>query len=283
MLRVRHAVEAAAIGTAARMISMLPRRAVLAGGRMTGRIAYYLLAEDRRVAYANVDRVFGDAESAAERARIVRGGFANLGATMFGLFWSPRLTAANFRDWIVISPESEARLAAVRASGRGLILVTPHHGDWEMASHAIGFLGYPALLVAEGMRNAAIGDMIMRMRTLSGHTTIPPRFAVLKLFRHLSRGGSIGLLIDVNGRRGRGGVWLDFFGLPVFNSAAGEELALRADAALVFVYGRPLPGGRVELVVEPEVEPSRTGDRAADEGDEPALPRPRGRAHPRAP
>jgi KDO2-lipid IV(A) lauroyltransferase len=93
---------------------------------------------------------------------------------------------------------------------------------------------------------------------------IRPRYAVLKLFKHLKRGGSIGMLIDVNGRRGRGGAWLDFFGLKVFNSTAVVELALRTGASLLFIHAKPRPDGKTEVVVQPPVELSRTGDRETD-------------------
>jgi KDO2-lipid IV(A) lauroyltransferase len=99
---------------------------------------------------------------------------------------------------------------------------------------------------------------------LSGHVTVHPRFAVVKLFKAVSRGETIGVLVDVNARRGRGGVWLDFFGLPVFNSAAIAELAIRTGAAILFGYARPLPGRRVEVVLGPEIEPPSTGDREKD-------------------
>ena len=79
-----------------------------------------------------------------------------------------------------------------------------------------------------------------------------------------SRGETIGVLVDVNARRGRGGVWLDFFGLKVFNSAAIAELAIRTGAAIIFGHAEPLPGRRVRINFGPEVVPSDTGDRERD-------------------
>jgi len=112
----------------------------------------------------------------------------------------------------------------------------------------------------------ALKQTISRLRSLSGHNTVHPRFAVVKLFKAVSRGETIGVLVDVNARRGRGGVWLDFFGLPVFNTAAIAELAIRTGAAIVFGYSEmlPGPGRRLRIAFTPEIEPANTGDRAKD-------------------
>ena len=93
---------------------------------------------------------------------------------------------------------------------------------------------------------------------------VPPQNALLKLFKHLKRGGSVAMLADVNVPRSRGGIWVDFMGLPVFTSPAAAELALRTDAMIIFGYVKPLGDDRWELVVDGEVEPVRTGDHDAD-------------------
>ncbi len=62
----------------------------------------------------------------------------------------------------------------------------------------------------------------------------------------------------------RGGVWLNFFGLPVFNNSAMAALALRTGAAIVCSVGHPLPGGRARVVYSPKIEFSPTGNYEAD-------------------
>ena len=120
------------------------------------------------------------------------------------------------------------------------------------------------MAVGADTANRAVGPFLHRMRTLSGHALIAPRYALLKLFRHLKRGGSVAMIADANVRTDRGGVWLDFFGLPVFNSYAAAELAIRCDAVILFGYVRPLPDGRSELVIEGEVVRSSAGGHDAE-------------------
>jgi lauroyl/myristoyl acyltransferase len=74
----------------------------------------------------------------------------------------------------------------------------------------------------------------------------------------------VAVLIDVNARRGRGGVWLDFFGLPVFNTAAIAELAMRTGALIVFAAALPMPGRRIRIQFGPEINVDSTGDKEKD-------------------
>ena len=262
--RLRYAIEAAGLRALAAVVPALPRPVVTALGWGVGTAAYYALREDRRVAYANLDIAFGNAKTRAERKRIVMASFRNLASNLIGLCWAPRLTAENVRRYVEVDAANWEWFGQARSRGKGVILVTPHYGDWELGSVAAGLLGSPYTTVTEPTANPAIERLVSTLRSSSGHTTVNPRFAVVKLFKALRRGETIAVLIDVNARRGRGGVWLDFFGLKVFNSAAVAELAMRTGAAIVFVAAHPLSGRRIRLEFGPQIEPSDSGNKEQD-------------------
>ena len=258
--RLRHLVEAVALRLLARALVVLPRRLAVALGEALGWAVYYLLAQDRRVALANLDIAFGDTKPKREKRRLAREAFQTFGRNLAGLFWSPRLNEGNIRRHVELDPANWQWLQQVRSRGNGVILISAHWGDWELGLLATGFLGSPCTTVTEPTTNPAIERLITGLRSASGHACVHPRFAMLKLFKALRRGGAIALMVDVNARRGRGGAWLDFFGVPVFNTPAVAQLARRTGAAIVFVTARPLPGGRVKLSFGPQVEPAAAGD-----------------------
>ena len=262
--RLRHRLEAFGLHVATAVIPKLPRDMAYGFGGLMGWLAYVLLREDRRVAYANLDIVFGPAMPRHEKRRIVRGTFQNLAANAVGLFWSPRINADNVRQYVDVDDENRGWFEEIRRRGNGVIFITPHYGDWELLSLASGYLGARYTGVMESTKNPAVSETISRLRGRSGHVIVQPRFAVVKLFKAVSRGGTVGILIDVNARRGRGGVWLDFFGLPVFNTSAVAELALRTGAAIVFAAAQPLPGRRIKIRFGPEIPVDRTGDQQKD-------------------
>jgi Kdo2-lipid IVA lauroyltransferase/acyltransferase len=261
--RVRYVLEGAILNAFGWLVRALPFRAMYAMADVIGVLTYHALRPDRRVALANLDIAFGDSKTPAEKRRIAKASFRNLSRTLVSLFWAPNLTPENFCRYGEVEPESDRHMKSLAAAGKGVILCSPHFGNWELGSVLIGFFGPQMLIVGEPTRNPAVGEKIFQLRGVSGHKVVPPQFAVLKLFRQVMRGGVTTLLVDVNGRRKRGGVWCDYFGLSVFNSSAAAELALRTGAAIVIGIGRPLSDGRVRMHYWP-LEVTPTNDRAAD-------------------
>ena len=264
LLQIRYFVTGTMLRLVALVMPLLPRSMVMGIGWVIGTGAYFLMATDRKVALANLDIAFGDSKSRREKRRIAMSACRNLALNLLGLFWGPRLNERNVRRYADVDPDNLAWFNEVRARGKGVIIITPHYGDWELGSLAAGLLGVRYTTVTEPTKNPAFEQVVSRLRSLTGHTTVPPRFAVVKLYKALARAGTVGVLIDVNGRRGRGGVWLDLFGLPVFNTSAVAELAMRTGAAIVFSAAHPLPGRRINLTFGPEIVPCDTGDREAD-------------------
>ena len=258
----RYALEAGFIACVAGMLLLVPRRAVMWLARGFGWVIYLIRPEDRRVARANLDIVLGDRVSPAEKARMARRAIQRVTMNVFGLLWAPRLTLRRIEKLVDFGNLEEC-VRRADAGGRGVIMLTSHYGDWEMLCLASAAKGIGLNMVTEPPPNPLTGRLIDRMRRATGNRTLPPRFAVLKLFRALRAGERVGLMVDVNGRRGRGGVWLDFFGLPVFNGSAAAELALRTGAAIVFGAGHPLPGGRIRITMR-HVEFAPAGNREVD-------------------
>lgn len=255
-------MEAFAFAGVARMVTLLPLRAIPVVAGALARIAYVVLPHDRKVALANLEVAFGDDMPPPVKRRLARRAFRNFAEAALGLLWAPRMTPGSVDRSVEIRGLEHIRPA--RAAGRGIVICSCHYGNWELGTLAFGFQGVPLMMVTEPTRNPAIEQRITRLRSMSGHKPVHPRFALIKLFRAISRGEAVGMLVDVNGRRGRGGVWLDFFGLPVFNSHAIAQMALRANAAVFFVWCEPLPHGRLRMFVSPEIRQEPTGDRDAD-------------------
>lgn len=242
---------------------LLPYRAMRGLAHVVGFGAFLCRKHDRDVAHANLDLVMGASMSRAAKRRIVRRTFQRMTAVLMGMLWAPRLTREKAAELL----DGEALWEIFRcfaARRKGVVAVTAHYGDWELFCYASALNGLPLLMVTETMPNPLLEPLVNRVRGASGNRTIPPRFAVLKLFRGLRQGERVAVMTDVNGRRGRGGVWLDFYGLPVFNGTALGELALRTNAAVVFAAVRPMPGGRYRVVCPTPIEFQPTGDHAAD-------------------
>jgi len=239
-----------AMRAATAVFPCLPHRLLVVFSRVVGGCAYYLLGKPRQIALANLTTAYGNTKSDADKQRIARASFQNFALTMFRLFWSPRLKQCGLEQAAEVDPASLECIRRLQSEGKGIIFLTMHFGDWELMGLATGLLGFPLTIVTERMRNAGSEAIFTRLRAQPGHRIISQRFAVTKLLKALKRGENIALLIDFNALRDSGGVWVDFFGLPVYNTAAPAGLALHTGAPLVFAIPHPLPDGRMRLTYE---------------------------------
>ncbi len=262
--RCRFRLEAALLGSLAAVLPLLSRRLLLRLANGLGSLAYRVLSRERQIAMANLDIAFGNTKSVAAKQRIARSSFQNFARSFLGLFWSQRLSAADLDNWIEFDPENVERLRAALAEGKGLVAIALHYGDWELLALATARFGVPMTIVAEQTQNPHLERLFYRLRSRLGNTTLLQRFALPKLFKALKRGQCIALLIDLNAPQGRGGVWLQFFGLPVFNNSAAAALALHTGAPIIGGVAYPLPNGKVRIVYGEPIRITPTGDKVAD-------------------
>jgi lauroyl/myristoyl acyltransferase len=262
--RCRYRLEAVALELLAATIPLLSRKALLRVANTLGRLACLIMHKERRVALTNLDIAFGPSKPAEEKKRIALSSFQNFARSFLGLFWAQRLDDAALEQWVEVDEESVRRTREILARGKGIVFLALHYGEWELLGLATGWLGFPLTVVAEQTRNPHLERIFGRLRGHTGNRSILQRFAVTKLFKALKRGECVALLIDLNAPQGRGGVWLDFFGLPVFNNSSAAGLALRSGAAILGTVAYPLPDGRVRIVYGPEITCLPTGDDEAD-------------------
>ncbi len=126
---------------------------------------------------------------------------------------------------------------SARATGRGILLVTPHLGNWELGSVLLTGLGVtPMVLTAPEPDDGLTEARIEARRRLGVGTVVvgSDPFAFVPVIQHLQAGGVVALLIDraptVHS------VETPFFGRPFRASLAAAELARASGAAVLPVY-----------------------------------------------
>src|SRR5258706_16418227 len=99
-----------------------------------------------------------------------------------------------------IDPQRLAILKALHAEGRGIILVTGHHGNWEAGAVMMArFLRLPLTIVAMREADPDVNRIRQRIRDLIGVETIEVRQSLdtpLQIRGALSRNRFVALLVD---------------------------------------------------------------------------------------
>lgn len=210
----------------------------------------------RRAAIAaNLVRLMPQA-SGAERERALARTFRALVRCNADLLRLPGLSAAEVLALVDLGDVAPVQEAFAR--GRGVVVVSPHLGNFELAASVCAALGYPAHTVVESIdprRDAAMNSL----RTAMGGRVVASRGAARAALRVLRGGGVLAMAGD-RVLPGQHGLRVPFGGGYRTVPMGPAWLARQTGAALVTVYlvlsGEGVPP--YQLVVEPEVPTSGT-------------------------
>jgi len=150
---------------------------------------------------------------------------------------------------------------AALAERRGLIVLTPHLGCFEITAQAYAERFGPITVLYRRARKSWLRELVDTARARANLATAPATLAgVRQMLRALKAGGVIGLLPDQVPPEGLG-VWAPFFGRDAYTMTLPFRLAQQTGAALIVLWGERLPWGRGYCV---RVRPWQGGELAAD-------------------
>src|SRR6195952_104678 len=165
--------------------------------------------------------------------------------------------------------QGDALLEAALRAGRGVVLLTPHMGSFEVAAQAIAEryaaeFG-PITVLYRPARKEILRAVTDESRARPGLATAPASLAgVRQMIRALRKGQSVGLLPDQVPPDGMG-VWAPFFGQPAYTMTLAARLVQQTGATLLLIWGERLPHGAgytVRISALDEVLPSGDGAQA---------------------
>ena len=242
-------------------LSRRPLRLLHAFGGVLGWAAYALSPSYRR-------RLRTNAALAGVSRQDCRASVAEAGRMTMEL---PRLWLRP-RDQPVSDPvgwSGEDCIERALAAGRGIVLLTPHMGSFEIAAQAYAQrfgARQPITVLYRPARQAWLRDLEETARARPALATAPASLAGVRLMmRALKRGETLGLLPDQVPPEGMG-VWAPFFGQPAYTMTLAARLVQQTGATPLLIWGERLPRGAGYVVRVTSLEeslPAPAGDDAA--------------------
>ncbi len=244
-LAFRSRLEWLGVRTLAEAAPLLPRGACKPVADFLGRVYFEADAASLRVVLANLEAAFGDRFTVEERLEIGLKSAQNLARTFLDLFWASRLTRDNYTEFMDLQNFEPQRWRDPEHPG--LLMVCQHFGNFEWLSIAVGFTGTQTPFIEQEFKNPALGPIFDRAREVSGSPALPRQGAMLRVFKHLKSGGTVGLLPDLTLRPGRDSTAITFLGLPMSVTATPAALQAKLGCPIVPAVSRPRPDGTCEL------------------------------------
>ena len=222
---IRYFIEYLCIMPAYIMIIIMPHRALFFLADIAG-FVIFSIPKFRNLITANLSVAFPEKEI-SEIRKIARKNASSIALTGLEFIWFTKHekkidTLVDYRQ-----EEADITRKCIEA-GKGFIWATPHLGNWEIA--ALQFKrneGIPFAVVVRIMKNPYINKLVNSGRMVEGTRVIPAKGAIKGMMKALKDGFFIGILIDQNTKAREGGIFVDFFGLPVCTSRAPALFAKR--------------------------------------------------------
>lgn len=224
-----------------RLISLFPLPVVHALGRMLGSIFYRSKNDLKKISRMNIHLCFPEMNK-QQQGELVHQALKHVGMAMMecGPLWLwSRKRILN----LVKKVTGDDILENAVGTGKGVILIVPHIGAWEMVGLYVSSRVSMTSLYRPP-RLAGMSDMVRNGREKMGAKLVPTdAYGVRALRKALSVGELVAILPDQDPGQGAG-VFAPFFGVQANTSTLLTRLANKTGAIVLLSYAERLPDGQ---------------------------------------
>lgn len=232
--------KGAVVVTSQRLFALLPWRAVQGVGATLGWLMAHVPNRSREVVRINIGQCFPELDARA-RERLVRRSLRDIGKTLTesacAWIWPARKSLARVRE-VQGLPVLEQALA----SGKGVVGITSHLGNWEVLNHFYCSQCKPVIFYRPP-KLRAVDELLQRQRVQLGNRIAPStRKGILSVLHEVRRGGAVGIPADPEPGEGSG-LFVPFLGTRALTSKFVPNMLAGGKAVGVFLHAVRLADG----------------------------------------
>jgi Kdo2-lipid IVA lauroyltransferase/acyltransferase len=195
-------------------------------------LVYTIDKRHRQVAVDNLKKAFPGCGE-AELDRLVRRVFRHFCTLAIEIIHLPRCFHANNWRRYVELPQGDILLGQM-LSGRSIMFVTGHFGNWELGGFILGALGFRTYAIARTLDNPFVDHFLrFKFREKTGQQILSKDGDYERIQRVLATGGTIATLADQDA--GQRGLFVDFFNRPASTHKAVALLSLAHKTPLIVI------------------------------------------------
>jgi KDO2-lipid IV(A) lauroyltransferase len=203
-------------------------------GTIIGDIGYLFWKRHSANAVSNMRRVMGEAADWRVVKETARDSFRNYFKTLVDFVRFPHLDRDDIHK-AVPSQQGWEHLDTALSKGKGVIAISAHFGNWDLAGALLGSHGLPVYAVADTFKPKKMDDLINGTRERYGTKIIKLETGSLKqIFTALKHNEIVLLLLDRP--QPNEGVPVQFFGETAWLPEGPAAIALKTKASLIIGY-----------------------------------------------
>ena len=235
-----------------RLFALLPWRTVQSLGAMIGWLMWKLPNGSREVVRINLAKCFPEL-NAAEHDKLVGRSLMDIGRTLTesacAWVWPAHKSLARVRE-----VEGLEVLEAALASGKGVVGITSHLGNWEVLNHFYCSQCKP-IIFYRPPKLKAVDDLLREQRVQLGNRVAPStKEGILSVIKEVRKGGAVGIPADPEPSLSAG-IFVPFCGTVALTSKFVPGMLAGGKAVGVFLHALRLEDGsgyKVILEAAPE-------------------------------
>ncbi|MCQ4348104.1 lysophospholipid acyltransferase [Pseudomonas stutzeri] len=245
-------IKGALVVGALRLVAALPWSAVQRLGAAIGWLMWKLPNRSREVVRINQAKCFPELNE-AEREALLGRTLQDIGKTFTesacAWIWPAEKSLA-----LVKEVEGLEVLEAALASGKGVVGITSHLGNWEVLNHFYCNQCKP-IIFYRPPKQKAVDELLQQQRVQMGNRVAPStKEGILSVIKEVRRGGAVGIPADPEPSEGSG-IFVPFFAVQALTSKFVPGMLAGHKAVGVFLHAIRLEDGsgfKVILEAAPE-------------------------------
>ncbi|MBT2295060.1 MULTISPECIES: lysophospholipid acyltransferase [Pseudomonas] len=225
---------------ALRLFALLPWRAVQASGSAIGWLMWKLPNRSRDVVRINLAKCFPEMDP-AERERLVGQSLKDIGKSLTESACAWIWPAQRSID-LVREVEGLDVLKEALASGKGVVGITSHLGNWEVLNHFYCSQCKP-IIFYRPPKLKAVDELLRKQRVQLGNkVAASTKEGILSVIKEVRKGGQVGIPADPEPSESAG-IFVPFFATQALTSKFVPNMLAGGKAVGVFLHALRLPDG----------------------------------------
>lgn len=214
---------------------------------LAGRIFYRAVPYRRQVILANINQVFGDALTEAQKKHLACAFYSHLAKSIKETVQLRFMSEKKLRSQVEV--RGHERLLNVAAEGRGVLVLTGHFGNWEFAPIG-GILNFKQFqgqfhFIRRTLGNKFLERILFRRYYQAGLHVIPKKNSLQQVCDALEQNHAVVFVLDQHASLvNRDGVAAEFFGKKAGTYRSLASFSRHTGVPVVPAAGYRLPDGR---------------------------------------